>query len=491
MSFKRVLAFDFGASSGRAILGTLNGGKIEMKEIHRFSNDPVTVNGTMYWDILRLFFEIKAGITKATVEGGFDAISIDTWGVDFGLIDSKGRLLGNPVHYRDKRTDNIADEVYKIIPKSELYRRTGIQFAKFNTLYQLMYLKLYEPEMLKMADKMLMIPDLFAYMLTGEMREEATIASTSNIFDVDTGDWCYDIIEKLELPKSLFAPIIAPGEVYGKLSGEICEELGCESVPVIAVASHDTASAVASVPSTNDDFVYVSSGTWSLFGSEKTESVKTDEAAACNFTNEGGFNNTVRFLKNITGLWLIQESRRQWRREGIEVGFDVLEKDALAAEPFRCYIDVDDPAFGVSGNLPQRVVEYCQKSGQYVPQNRGEIMRCIYQSLAMKYRYTFDLLKSFGDKEYSNINIVGGGTKDSLLCQMAANVCNATIYAGPIEATALGNIAVAFCALGELRDLADIRKVVSDSTDLKLYNPADHDAWDEAYKTYYETIIKD
>lgn len=488
MSFKRILAFDFGASSGRAILGTLENGKIEMKEIHRFSNDTVSACGTVYWDILRLFFEIKAGITKAVAEGGFDAISIDTWGVDFGLLDKNGKLLGNPVHYRDSRTNGIPEEVYKIIPKDELYSLTGIQFAIFNTLYQLMYLKLKEPETLERAEKMLMIPDLFAYMLTGEMHEEATIASTSNIYDANSKNWNFDLIKKLGLPEKIFADIIEPGSVYGMLSDEICEELACEKVPVIAVATHDTASAVASVPSVDDDFVYISSGTWSLFGIESKEPIMTEAAAKSNFTNEGGFAGTIRFLKNITGLWLIQESRRQWKREGTEVGFDVLEKEALASEPFRCYIDVDDPLFATPGNLPRRVKEYCEKTGQYVPQNRGEIMRCIYQSLAMKYRYTYDLLKALGDREYSHINIVGGGTKDGLLCQMASNVCDCKIFAGPIEATALGNISVALYALGELADFKEIRKVVSDSTNLKIFSPADCVAWDEAYKNYLKVM---
>ena len=488
MNYKRILAFDFGASSGRAILGTLKDGKIEMKEIHRFSNDTVSVCGTVYWDILRLFFEIKAGITKAVAEGGFDAISIDTWGVDFGLLDKNGKLLGNPVHYRDLRTEGIPEEVFATVPKDELYRLTGIQFTRINTLYQLMYMKLKEPEIFAQAEKMLMIPDLFSYMLTGEMHEEATIASTSNIYDANSKNWNYELIEKLGLPKKIFADIIEPGTVYGMLSDEICEELGCEKVPVIAVATHDTASAVASVPSVENDFVYISSGTWSLFGIETEAPIMTDEASQYNFTNEGGFAGTVRFLKNITGLWLIQESRRQWRREGTEVGFDQLEKEALASEPFRCYIDVDDPLFETPGNLPRRVKEYCEKTGQYVPANRGEIMRCIYQSLAMKYRYTFDLLKKLGDKDYSHINIVGGGTKDGLLCQMASNVCGRQIFAGPIEATALGNIAVALFALDELKSFKDIRKVVSDSTDLKVFSPTDTEAWDEAYKNYLKVM---
>lgn len=490
MSNKRILAFDFGASSGRAILGTLADGKIEMREIHRFSNDTVSMCGTMYWDILRLFFEIKAGITKAVADGGFDAISIDTWGVDFGLIDRNGKLLSNPVHYRDKRTEAIPEEVFKTVSRDELYSLTGTQCSRINTLYQLMYLKLHEPELLERAEKMLMIPDLFAYMLTGEMYEEATIASTSNLYDPKTHDWSFELIERLGLPKKLFARIIKPGSVYGKLSPEICEELGCESVPVIAVASHDTASAVAAVPSESDDFVYVSSGTWSLFGIESEAPIMTAAAENNNFTNEGGFDDTVRFLKNITGLWLIQEARRQWRREGTEVGFDTLEKEALTSEPFKCYIDVDDPAFETAGNLPKRVCEYCEKTGQYVPQSRGEIMRCIYQSLAMKYRYTFDLLKKTDGRAYGSINIVGGGTKDGLLSQMAADACNTEIFAGPVEATALGNIAVALYALEELADFKEIRRTVSRSAHLKHYVPSDSEAWNKAYADYLRTMGK-
>ena len=357
---KRILSFDFGASSGRAMLATLNNGKIEMKEIHRFSNDTGIVRGTMYWDVLRLFFEIKAGITAAVNRGGFDAIGIDTWGVDFGLIDKKGNLLSNPVHYRDLRTEGMLEEVFKIIPKDELYSLTGTQCLRINTLYQLMYLKLNEPELLERTDKILLMPDLFAYMLTGEIKDEASIVSTTNLSDPNTQDWNFELIRRLGLPERIFAPVVKPGSVFGMLSDEICEELGCEKVPVIAVASHDTASAVAATPSLSDDFVYISCGTWSLFGIESRKPILTEAAAAANFTNEGGFDNTTRFLKNIMGLWLIQESRRQWRREGVEVGFDTLEREALESEPFRCFIDVDDPMFETAGNLPKRVCKFCE-----------------------------------------------------------------------------------------------------------------------------------
>ncbi len=485
---KKVLSFDFGASSGRAMLATLENGKISMEEIHRFSNDTVIVNGTMYWDILRLFFEIKTGITKAQNLGGFDALGIDTWGVDFGLINKKGKLVSNPVHYRDARTNGIWDEVYKIVPKDEIYAKTGIQFANFNTLYQLMYLKLYEPEMLEQADTMLLIPDLFCYMLTGEKKAEASIASTTNLLNPYTKDWDFELIEKLGLPKSIFPPVVKSGEVIGYLSDEICEELGCKKVPVIAAPEHDTASAVASTPSSTDDFVYISCGTWSLFGVESQKPMINEQICQMNFTNEVGFMDTTRFLKNITGLWLIQESRRQWRREGTEVGFDTLEKEALESEPFRCFIDVDDPLFAPAGNLPRRVKEYCEKTGQYVPQTRGEIMRCIYQSLAMKYKYTFNSLKEISGVDYKSINMLGGGIKDTLLCKMTANSCGVKVLAGPTEATVMGNIGVVFYALGEIKDFKHLREVTANSTDLKIYEPESTADWDKAYEKYVDLL---
>ena len=487
---KKILSFDFGASSGRAMLAEYSDGKINMQEIHRFSNDTVIVNGAMYWDILRLFFEIKTGITKAVNSGGFDAIGIDTWGVDFGLIDKRGKLIGNPVHYRDTRTEGMLEETFKTVSQDEIYSRTGIQCMRINTLYQLMYLKEHEPEQLENAEKLLMIPDLFAYMLTGEIKEEATIASTSNLFDPYKKDWDRELIKKLGLPEHIFADIIKPGEVYGMLSDEICEELGCEKVPVVAACGHDTASAVVATPSTTDDFVYISCGTWSLFGIESKDPILTAQAAELNFTNEGGYDGTIRFLKNIMGLWLIQESRRQWKREGDDVGFDQLEKEALGAEPFKCFIDVDDPAFETAGNLPKRVVEFCKRTGQYVPQNRGEIMRCIYQSLAMKYKHTFNKLAEMSNKEYHRINILGGGIKDKLLCQMASDACNVQVLAGPSEATVMGNVAVVLAALGELDGLSDIRTAVSNSTELKEYTPKDSESWEKAYDDFVKILNK-
>ena len=314
---KKVLAFDFGASSGRAMLAEFDGKDITMNEIHRFSNDPVKLQGTFYWDILRLMHEIKQGIVKAVNAGGFDAIGIDTWGVDFGLLDKEGKLLGNPLHYRDENTMGIIEEADKVVPKAEIYERTGIQFARYNSLFQLYSLATKRPDILERAEKMLFIPDLMAYFLTGEMKAEFTIASTSQMLDAKTQAWDDELLEKLSIPKKILPEIIPCGSISGMLSDEICEELGCKKVPVIAVASHDTGSAVVAVPNVTDDFIYISCGTWSLFGTELSKPIINEKTEKYNFTNEGGYGGKVRLLKNIMGLWLIQESRRQWIREGL------------------------------------------------------------------------------------------------------------------------------------------------------------------------------
>ena len=392
---KRVLAFDFGASSGRAIIGKFENGKIELSEVHRFSNDPVSVNGTTYWDVLRLFYEIKQGIIKAKQAGGFDSIGIDTWGVDFGLLDEFGCLLENPIHYRDARTVGMIEEAEKYISKREMYDITGIQFMELNTIFQLLALKKERPHMLERTDKMLFMPDLFAYMLTGEKNTEYSIATTSQMIDLKTNSWSDELLDKLGIRKDIFAPIVKSGTKVGFLSKEICEECGVESVPVIAVCEHDTQSAISAVPCPEGEFAFISSGTWSLFGTELEEPVVNDTTYEINVTNEGGYDFSTGFLKNIIGLWLIQESRRQWAREGENYSYADLEKLALASEPFKCFIDPDAPEFVPHGNLPERVREYCRKTNQYVPETVGEIMRCIYESLAMKYRETFEKIKGF------------------------------------------------------------------------------------------------
>ena len=485
---KRVLAFDFGASSGRAIIGCFDGDKITLEEVHRFSNDPVSVGGTVYWDVLRLFYEIKQGIIKAKIAGGFDSIGIDTWGVDFGLIDSEGKLMENPVHYRDARTAGLVDEAFKTMPKEKLYGITGIQFMELNTLFQLISLKKYRPWMLERADKMLFMPDLFGYMLTGKMCAEYSIASTSQLIDLDKKTWSKEILDAFGIKESVFAPLVQPGTVLGELSKEVCEECGVDPVPVISVCGHDTQSAITSVPCEDGDFAFLSSGTWSLFGTELDKPIVNETSMNINITNEGGFDGSTGFLKNIIGLWLIQESRRQWKREGKEYSYADLEKLALAAEPFKCFIDPDAPEFVPHGNIPERVREFCRKTGQYVPETVGEIMRCIYESLAMKYRLTFEKLRECTERDYPVIHVIGGGTKDGLLCQMTANSCDRTVKAGPIEATVMGNVAVQLMSDGSVKNIGQARKIVADSSELKTFEPKDTDKWAGAYEDFLKII---
>ena len=485
---KRVLAFDFGASSGRAIIGCFDGDKITLEEVHRFSNDPVSVGGTVYWDVLRLFYEIKQGIIKAKIAGGFDSIGIDTWGVDFGLIDSEGKLMENPVHYRDARTVGLVDEAFKTMPKEKLYGITGIQFMELNTLFQLISLKKYRPWMLERADKMLFMPDLFGYMLTGKMCAEYSIASTSQLIDLDKRTWSKEILDAFGIKESVFAPLVQPGTVLGELSKEICEECGVDPVPVISVCGHDTQSAITSVPCEDGDFAFLSSGTWSLFGTELDKPIVNETSMNINITNEGGFDGSTGFLKNIIGLWLIQESRRQWKREGKEYSYADLEKLALDAEPFKCFIDPDAPKFVPHGNIPERVREFCRKTGQYVPETVGEIMRCIYESLAMKYRLTFEKLRECTERDYPVIHVIGGGTKDGLLCQMTANSCDRTVKAGPIEATVMGNVAVQLMSNGSVENIGQARKIIAESSELKTFEPKDTDKWAEAYEDFLKVV---
>ncbi len=485
---KQVLAFDFGASSGRAILGTFDGEKITLKEIHRFSNDPVKVGHTFYWDVLRLFHEIKQGILKAKQYGNIDSIGIDTWGVDFGLVDEKGYLLENPVHYRDERNVGMVEKARKYMSKAEIYDRTGIQFMDFNTLFQLLSIRLNRPELLERTHKLLFMPDLFAYMLTNQMVSEYSIATTSQMVNIDSQKWDYELLKAMKIPSRILCEIVPSGTKTGHIRRSLREELGVDKIPVIAVCGHDTQSAITAIPSESKDFAFISSGTWSLFGTELDEPVVNEKAQKLNVTNEGGYNFTTAFLKNICGLWLIQESRRQWIREGKEYSYAELEKEALGAEPFKCFIDPDAPDFVAMGDMPERVREFCRKTGQYVPETVGEVMRCIYESLAMKYKFVLDGIEDCTNKKYDRIHVMGGGTKDTFLCALTASSCNRTVYAGPIEATVLGNVAVQLMASGDIKDIAEARKIIAKGENLKVYNPVDANKWEEAYKEFVKIV---
>lgn len=450
---KRVLAFDFGASSGRAIIGKFDGNKITLEEIHRFENNPVMLphkNGaTFHWDFLRLFYEVGQGINKAKLQGGFDSIGIDTWGVDFGLLDKNGRLLENPVHYRDERTTRIARPNY--------YARSGIQAMAFNTVYQLSALQQERPELLKRASSLLFMPDLFAYFLSGEKNTEASIASTSGLVDLHTRKWNKELLGELKLPKKLFGKIQPSGRVIGKLRDS--------NANVISICGHDTASAVVAVPTTHDDFLYLSCGTWSLLGTEIASPILTNE----NITNEGGYGGKIRYLKNISGLWLIGESRRQWKREGRDLSFMDIENQARVADAKNALIDPNFPDFAVEGNLPAKIQQYCRDTQQEIPQTVGEIARTIYESLAQTYAQTVAEIETATGKNYPALNMIGGGIKDKLLCELTAKRCKRQVFAGPTEATALGNIAVQLITAREIKNIKQAREVIRNSIDIAEY----------------------
>jgi len=478
-----MLAFDFGASSGRAILGIFDGNKLITEELHRFSNDPVNVRGNFYWDILRLFHEIKQGIIKCVNVGhkDIDSIGIDTWGVDYGLLDERGNLLGNPYHYRDTRTDGIMEEVFKIIPKGELYQKTGIQFMKFNTIFQLYSTKLNTPSMLDQAKTLLFIPDLLNYFLTGVKVTEYSIASTSQLLDPQTRTWSDEILDKLELPRQMLTDIVPSGTIIGKLSKTLAQELGIGEVNVVASASHDTASAVTAVPAANRDYVYISSGTWSLMGVEADEPIINEMSSQLAFTNEGGVSNKIRFLKNIMGLWLVQECKRQWNKEGDNCSFAELEKLAREAKPFVSFVDPDDDSFMTPGNMPEKIRAFCKKTNQPVPESKGEVIRCVLQSLALKYRKTVESLEQILGKELPVVHMVGGGIKDTLLCQFTANATGKKVIAGPVEATSIGNLMTQAMALSKINSLQEIRQVVKNSFETTEYLPEDIEQWNQAY----------
>lgn len=484
MSEKRVLAIDFGASSGRAIVGSFDGEKITLNEVHRFSNDPVKVGNTVYWDVLRLFHEIKQGVIMAKQLGSFDSIGIDTWGVDFGLLDKYGCLLENPVHYRDERTKGLIEECAKTVPNDEFYGTTGIQFMELNTVYQLYALKKYRPHILERAAHLLFMPDLFGYMLTGKMTTEYSIATTSQMVDIKTKNWALTPLERLGIPTRLLCDIVPSGTPLGEICEDIAEECGVAGAKVISVCGHDTQSAITAVPCTEGDFAFLSSGTWSLFGTELAEPIVNQKSLEMNVTNEGGYGQRVGFLKNIIGLWLIQESRRHWNRNGESYSYADLERLALEAEPFKCFIDPDAPEFVPHGDIPARVREFCRKTNQPVPESTGEVMRCIYESLAMKYRLTLEKLEDCTGKHYPAIHVIGGGVKDTLLCKMTASACNRKVIAGPIEATVLGNIAVQLISSGAIADIDEARKIIRNSENTAEYFPSSPDAWSNAYERF-------
>jgi rhamnulokinase len=481
MAVKNVLAFDYGASSGRAILGMFDGTGLDTTIVHRFSNDPVTAGGTMYWDVLRLFHEMKQGLLKTKAFGRIDSLGVDTWGVDFGLLDSYGKLIGSPVHYRDGRTKGMLEEAMKLLNRRRFYSVTGNQFMEINTAFQLLALLKKEPEILRRAETMLLMPDLFNYFLTGIRKTEYSIASTTQLTDAGRRTWSDEIITGLGLPKHIFPEIIQSGEILGPVTESLRTELGLSPCSVISVLSHDTESALVSVPAEEKDFIFLSCGTWSLMGTELDGPVISEESEKCNLTNEGAYGKETAFLKNIIGLWLIQESRRQWEKEGKEYSFADLEKTAEREKPFRCFIDPDAPEFTAAGNIPERIREFCRKTGQEIPDTEGQIVRCIDESLALKYRCALDEIRSCTGKDFRKIYIVGGGTQSAMLCQMTADACGMPVSAGPVEATVYGNMAMQLIAEKEMKSVSEFRAMIAATEMPAQYEPACHAEWQEAY----------
>lgn len=489
---KNYLAFDLGASSGRAIIGHYNGETIELEELHRFANGPHEVNGQLFWDINTLFAEIKEGLRKAIAAcPQIDGIGIDTWGVDVCYLGSDGKLIGLPHHYRDPRTSDVMPWTFARISKDEIYRETGIQFMNLNTIFQLSASVRDDEEALKKADKLLFIPNALTYLLCGSVAAEYSIATTSQLFNPTTGDWSWKIIDAIGLKRSIFPKITPSCTVAGPLSEEIQKEFSCVPIPVILIGSHDTASAVAAVPANDETgWAYLSSGTWSLMGVELQHPCIDEAAQKANYTNEGGVGNTIRFLKNIMGLWIIQECRNQWIREGSKYSFAELADMARNAEPFYAIINPNDSLFEAPGDMPARIRQFCQQTGQKVPETPAQIVRIALESLALKYRQTWKELETLTKTRLSILHLVGGGCQNVLLNEFTCNAIQATVVTGPVEATAFGNILGQGIATGTIDGLNAARAIVRRSTPTDRYEPTDAAAWEEAYAKYLKVCEK-
>lgn len=468
----RFLAIDLGAETGRAILGTLDGGRLTLEELHRFPNTPVRLPTGLYWDTLRLFHEIRHALFICGRERklALDGIGIDTWGVDFGLLGPDGALVDNPRHYRDSRTDGVLEKTFAVVPRQEIFFETGIQFMPLNTLYQLHAMRLSGSPALNTAAKLLFMPDLFNYWLTGEMRAEVSISSTSQFYNPLKHQWATGLFRKLDLPERILPELIPPGTHLGTLLPEIAEWSGlASSVPVYATACHDTASAVAAVPADGDSWCYISSGTWSLMGVELNAPIINEQSLALNFTNEVGAENKIRFLKNIAGLWLLQECRRAWALAGRDYSYAELSK--LAAEAFPAGMLIDPDAFPEPGRMPERIAEYCRARASEAPSDPGGMTRLILESLAATYRKVLANLETLINRPITRVHIVGGGSRNQLLNQLAANATGRTVVAGPTEATAAGNILVQAMGAGAVSGLSEARQIVKQSFPLETYIP--------------------
>ncbi len=479
MPAKHYLAVDLGASSGRTIVGTFENGTLSLKKMNRFWNGPTEINGRLFWDFVHLFRNIQEGIALAKKEYGDGLVSmgIDTWGVDSGLLDANGKLLCNPVNYRDRRTNGMFEKVFEKVPKEDVFRQTGIQFMELNSLYQYMAMTLEGSVQYQVADKMLFSPDLLSYWLTGKMVAERSIASTSQFYNPVTKDWAYDLLEKLGIRTDLFAELVDPGTVIGETSG----------LPVVAVGGHDTASAFAAMPVMPDEHcAFLSSGTWSLLGTELSEPVINDQALAANFTNEVGVCDTIRFLKNLSGLWIIQELRRVWAEQGVDYTWDEMAEMALLSAPFEFFINPSENRFVAPGDMPARIQDACEQSGQARPETHGQILRAAYEGLALLYADTYGALEQLSGKQFDTLRIVGGGCQNKTLSQFAADAVGRDVITGPIEATAIGNIIMQMLAMGDISSLAEGREIIRNSFahESITYQPQDVEAWQAALEKW-------
>ncbi len=482
-----VLAFDMGASSGRALVGRLaegDGGRrvLEVTEVHRFPNHAIQVGKHLHWDTLRLLHEMKKSIRFAFQQGFEPAtFGIDTWGVDFGLLDANGELLGNPYHYRDPHTEGLIEEVSGLIGQRELFEQSGLQFMPFNTLYQLYAMAKAASPKLEVAKTLLLTPDLLAYLLTGVKSCEFTMATTTQLFDPGRQAWNVELMERLGIPSHLFLDPVQPGTVIGPLSPEVQEELGVPAIRAVAVGTHDTESAIAAVPAGDEPFAFLVCGTWSLLGTEMAGPLLSPETMELEFSNEGGVGGTYQLLKNIMGLWLLQECKREWDEQGKEIGFPELVRLAEQAAPFRSLVHPDDPRFFSPGGMADKIRSFCAETNQPIPQSEGEIARCILESLALRYRQALEQAEKLTGRVYGGLHMVGGGIQNELLCGFTANAIGKPVWAGPVEASAIGNMLMQLVALGECKDLREARELVAASFPVNVHEPEADAGWAEAY----------
>ncbi|MCY1719215.1 rhamnulokinase [Prolixibacteraceae bacterium Z1-6] len=487
MNKNKFLAFDLGASSGRAILGTLENGKLELTEVHRFKNQMIRIHGSYYWNIYSLFDELKTGLKKCITELNIqpDSIGIDTWGVDYSLVSASGQLVGLPFAYRDHRTDTAIEEFFSVLSKKETYLLSGIQFMQFNTLFQLYASKKEKHSRLNIAESLLFTPDTLNYLFTGVKKNEYTIASTSQLLKPGKAEWEKKLFKAANISEDLVGEIVQPGTSVGNILDEIQDDTGSKQIPCIAVASHDTASAIASVPTDGGNWAYLSSGTWSLLGIESPEPMVSEETLAMNFTNEGGVEGTTRFLKNIMGMWLIQECKRNWDEEKVMEWQEIVDL-SMEAKHFKCFINPDNSVFLNPGNMPKAIQEYCRETNQPVPETKGEIARCIYDSLVLKYKFTIKQIESVTGKQIDKLHIIGGGANNKMMNQLTADAIGIPVFAGPTEATAIGNLMMQAKAAGTVRSLAEIRDVIKNSFEIGVYTPSPKLDWEAAYKKFEE-----